>query len=674
MWAPAAGQEGGRGNPGNISETEQTVTQPLPADDRQAPAVEAEPATNRRQVQGVLGWVVRPIAISMSLFHLYTAGFGVLGDLNQRAVHLMFAFALTFLAYAASPRGRQRPSVLDVLLALAGIASCGYLLIEYTYVVSRELYITPIRPVEWVLSIVTVLLVLEAARRTNGWPLPIVATSFLAYGFLGPYMPGMLRHQGIPLHKLVDQLYLTVEGIFGIAIAVSATFVFLFILFGAFLEKSGTGEFFIDLSKATVGHMRGGPAKMAVVASGMFGTISGSAVANVVTTGTFTIPLMKRLGYSKDFAGAVEAVASTGGQIMPPVMGAAAFVLAEFTGTPYLQVCVYAAIPAILYYLAVGIMVHFEACKVGIRGLPREELPRLKTVLWFGWHLFLPLVGIVVFLFNGYTPLLAGFYAVILTVIISTVRKATRMGPRKILAALEAGALGALPVVAACAAAGIVIGVVNLTGLGLRFSSIIISASGGQRLPALVLTMFASLILGMGLPTTPAYVIQAALAVPALVNLGVPVMAAHLFCLYFAVISAITPPVALAAYAGASISGGNAMATGFIATRLGLAAYLVPYLFVYGPPLLTIGRPAEVVLAVATACLGVVGLAAAGEGWLLGRAPVWERVLFLVGALLLIKPGWKTDIAGMALLAVPLLNQLRCYGFRRAARTALDQA
>jgi TRAP transporter 4TM/12TM fusion protein len=649
------------------------VNQSPPANGRQVPAVEAEPSTNRRQLQGALGWIVGIIAVSMSLFQLYTAGFGVLGDLNQRAAHLLFAFVLTFLAYAASPRRRRRLSVLDVGLVLAGIACCGYLLVEYDYVVARELYITPITPIEWVLAPLTVLLVLEAARRTNGWPLPIVAMSFLAYGFLGPYMPGMLRHRGIPLHKLVDQLYLTVEGIFGIAIAVSATFVFLFILFGAFLEKSGTGEFFIDLSKAMVGHMRGGPAKMAVVASGMFGTISGSAVANVVTTGTFTIPLMKRLGYSKDFAGAVEAVASTGGQIMPPVMGAAAFVLAEFTGTPYLQVCIYAALPAILYYLAVGIMVHFEACKVGIHGLSRAELPSLKRVLWFGWHLCLPLIGIVAFLFNGYTPLLAGFYAVILSVAISMVRKATRMGPRKILAALEAGALNALPVAAACAAAGIVIGVVNLTGLGLRFSSIIISASGGHLLPALFLTMFASLILGMGLPTTPAYVIQAALAVPALVNLGVPVIAAHLFCLYFAVISAITPPVALAAYAGASISGGSAMTTGFIATRLGLAAYLVPYMFVYGPALLTIGRPTEVALAATTAALGVVGLAAAGEGWLLGRAPAWERVLLLAGALLLIKPGWKTDVAGLALLAIPLLNQLRCYGLGRTAQAAPER-
>jgi TRAP transporter 4TM/12TM fusion protein len=637
-------------------------------------AIEAEPTTNRRELKGVLRWAVGIVAVSMSVFHLYTAGFGVLGDLNQRAVHLLFAFVLIFLTYAASPRGRRHFSPWDLGLVLAGIASCGYLLMDYTYVVSRELYITPVRPIEWVLATATVLLVLEAARRTNGWPLPIVAMSFLAYGFLGPYMPGILKHQGVPLHKLVDQLYLTVEGIFGIAIAVSATFVFLFILFGAFLEKSGTGEFFIDLSKAMVGNMRGGPAKMAVVASGMFGTISGSAVANVVTTGTFTIPLMKRLGYTKDFAGAVEAVASTGGQIMPPVMGAAAFVMAEFTGIPYLQVCIYAAIPALLYYLAVGIMVHFEACKMGIRGLPREELPSLRRVIWFGWHLILPLIAIVAFLFNGYTPLVAGFYAVLFTVAISTVRRATRMSFTTILAALQAGALSALPVAAACAAAGIVIGVVNLTGLGLRFSSLILSASGGHLLAALFLTMIASLILGMGLPTTPAYVIQAALAVPALVNLGVPVIAAHLFCLYFAVVSAITPPVALAAYAGASISGGNAMKTGFIATRLGLAAYLVPYMFVYGPPLLTIGQPFEVGLAVTTAILGVVGLAAAGEGWLIGRAAPWERALFLTGALLLIKPGWRTDLVGLLLLGIPLLRQLRVYGSRRQPAAALDRA
>lgn len=639
----------------------------------QTDAVEAESQTNRRELKSILRWVVSGIAVLMSLFHLYTAGFGVLGDLNQRAAHLMFTFVLIFLAYAASPTSRSRLALLDVGLAVLGAVAAGYLLFNYEYVVSRELYITPIKPWEWVLAVATVLLVLEAARRTNGWPLVIVAVAFLVYAFVGPYLPGLLSHRGVPPSKLVDQLYLTVEGIFGIALAVSSTFVFLFILFGAFLEKSGTGEFFIDLSKAMVGNMRGGPAKMAVVASGMFGTISGSAVANVVTTGTFTIPLMRRLGYTKDFSGAVEAVASTGGQFMPPVMGAAAFVMAEFSGVPYLKVCIHAAIPAVLYYLAVGMMVHLEACKLGIQGLPRAELPGLRQTLAFGWHLFLPLIGIVYFLMQGYTPLLAGFYAVLLTIVISMVRKATRMNPRKVYAALEAGALSALPVAAACAAAGIVIGVVNLTGLGLRFSSLIINLSGGSLLVALVLTMVASLILGMGLPTTPAYVIQAALAVPALVNLGVPIIAAHLFCLYFAVISAITPPVALAAYAGASISGGNAMTTGFIATRLGLAAYIIPYMFVYGPALLTIGEPLDVVLAAVTALVGVVGLAAAAEGWLLGRMAVWERLLTLGSALLLIKPGWVTDLAGLILFGVVALSQFRRHGLQ-GRQVAVDEA
>jgi TRAP transporter 4TM/12TM fusion protein len=649
------------------------VSQASGSSTAQTDAVEAESQTNRRELKSILRWVVSGIAVLMSLFHLYTAGFGVLGDLNQRAAHLMFTFVLIFLAYAASPTSRSRLALLDVGLAVLGAVAAGYLLFNYEYVVSRELYITPIKPWEWVLAVATVLLVLEAARRTNGWPLVIVAVAFLVYAFVGPYLPGLLSHRGVPPSKLVDQLYLTVEGIFGIALAVSSTFVFLFILFGAFLEKSGTGEFFIDLSKAMVGNMRGGPAKMAVVASGMFGTISGSAVANVVTTGTFTIPLMRRLGYTKDFSGAVEAVASTGGQFMPPVMGAAAFVMAEFSGVPYLKVCIHAAIPAVLYYLAVGMMVHLEACKLGIQGLPRAELPGLRQTLAFGWHLFLPLIGIVYFLMQGYTPLLAGFYAVLLTIVISMVRKATRMNPRKVYAALEAGALSALPVAAACAAAGIVIGVVNLTGLGLRFSSLIINLSGGSLLVALVLTMVASLILGMGLPTTPAYVIQAALAVPALVNLGVPIIAAHLFCLYFAVISAITPPVALAAYAGASISGGNAMTTGFIATRLGLAAYIIPYMFVYGPALLTIGEPLDVVLAAVTALVGVVGLAAAAEGWLLGRMAVWERLLTLGSALLLIKPGWVTDLAGLILFGVVALSQFRRHGLQ-GRQVAVDEA
>lgn len=621
--------------------------------------VERETEGNKRKFTGTMARVVSIIAVTMSIFQLYTAGFGLLGDINQRAAHLGFGLTLIFLIYAASPGQRKSVHPLDILLIIFGLAVNGYIVVNYVYVVSRELYVTPIQPHEWVLAAAAIIVVLEATRRTNGLPLVIVAVVFLAYAFLGPYMPGILRHRGVSLTKLVDQMYLTVEGIYGIALGVSATFVFLFILFGSFLEKSGTGEFFIDLSKSVVGHMRGGPAKMAVVASALFGTISGSAVANVVTTGTFTIPLMKKLGYRKDFAGAVEAVASTGGQIMPPVMGAAAFVMAEFTGIPYLQICIYAAIPAVLYFFAVGMMVHFEACRAGIKGMPRNELPKFGPVMKNGFHLFLPLFGILFFLLQGYTPLYSGFYAVILTVVVAALRKATRMGPRKIYAALEAGAMAALPVIAACAAAGIIIGVVTLTGLGLRFSSLIMSASGGNLVLALLLTMFASIILGMGLPTTPAYVIQAALAAPALVNMGVPVIAAHMFCFYFAVISAITPPVALAAYAGASLSGGNPMKTGFTAFRLGIAAYIVPYMFVFGPPLLMIGEPLRIVLAVISAMIGVVALAAASGGWLIDRTAIWERVLLGIGAVLLIETGLVTDAIGYGIVGLIAANQYR---------------
>jgi len=621
--------------------------------------------SNYRKFAGVLGIIVATIAIAMSLFHYYTAGFGVLLALYQRSIHLIFVMVLGFLLWPATKKlSRTKLPWYDVILALAGLGVGAYLLLNFNALILRAGDPTTL---DVAVGILAILLVLEVTRRTIGPELPIVATFFIIYAYLGPYFPQPLTHRGISIRGIVEHLYLTTEGIYGIPLGVSATFVFLFILYGAFLEKTGVGKFFIDLAFAATGHMRGGPAKTAVLASALMGSISGSSVANTVTTGAFTIPAMKRVGYRPEFAGAVEAAASTGGQIMPPVMGAAAFIMSEMTGIPYLSIIKAAAIPAILYYLAVGTMVHFEAVKTGLVGLPRNLLPRASDTLRRGWHLLIPLISIVYFLMAGRSPFRSAYYSINIAVIVAIVgaflRKEKPMGVKDILKALENGARSAIGVASACACAGIIVGVVTLTGLGLKFSSIVLSAGAGNLLITLFLTMIASLILGMGLPTTAKYIVLATMAAPALVELGVPVIAAHLFILYFGVVADVTPPVALAAYAGAGIAGGNAMKTGFIALKLALAGFLIPYIFALSPALLLVEVTwLDAVHNIVTATIGIVALAAAVQGFLITHTRPYERVLLLISALALIYPGLVTDLVGVGSLAI-------VYFAQRARRT-----
>ena len=524
-----------------------------------------------------------------------------------------------------------------------------------------------------VVGIIAILLVLEITRRTVGPELPIVAIVFLAYARFGPYLPSPLNHRGFSISRIVEHTFLTTEGIFGTPLMVSSTFVFLFILYGAFLEKTGVGQLFIDLAFAATGHMRGGPAKTAVLASGLMGSISGSSVANTVTTGAFTIPAMKKVGYSPEFAGAVEAAASTGGQIMPPVMGAAAFIMSEMTGIPYFQIVTAAAIPAILYYLAVGTMVHFEALKTGLVGLPKEQLPKARDTMKRGWHLMIPLIAILYFLTVAqWTPFKAAYWSIIIAVVVAMLKKETRIGIKDILGALESGARSAVGVASACACAGIVVGVVTLTGLGLKFASLIIDVAGGNLLATLFLTMVASLILGMGLPTTAKYIVLATMAAPALVQLGVPLIAAHLFILYFGVVADITPPVALAAYAGAGIAGGNAMKTGFLALKLALAGFLIPYIFALSPGLLLVDVTwFEALHTFITALVGIISLAAGVQGWLLTKTQLYERALLIVSAFALIDPGLATDLIGLgALVLVYMLQKARLKKASAPAHTA----
>src|SRR5512139_1563971 len=439
-----------------------------------------------------------------------------------------------------------------------------------------------------VIGAIGTLLTLEAARRIVGLPIVVIASTFLVYAYLGPYFPGFLTHRGYSVERIVSHMYFTTEGILGIPLGVSATFIFLFILFGAFLEKTGIGKLFIDIANAIAGWAAGGPAKVAVITSALEGTVSGSSVANTVGSGSFTIPMMKKLGYRPEFAGAVEASASTGGQIMPPVMGAAAFLMAEFIGIPYIDIAKAAAIPACLYFAGIFIEVHFEAKRCGLKGKAWDQIPRTWTVLKERGHLFVPLIAIIYILTEGCTPSRAALVGLVLSVVAGAIKKATRMSVPEIFNALEAGARGALGVAIACATAGIIVGVVTLTGLGLKMANGLVELAGGNLLFTLFFTMITSLILGMGVPTTANYIITSTIAAPALIQLGVHPLAAHLFVFYFGIIADITPPVALAAFAGAGIAKADPMKTGITATKLAIGAFITPYIFVYNPSMLWI--------------------------------------------------------------------------------------
>jgi TRAP transporter 4TM/12TM fusion protein len=615
--------------------------------------------SNVRRPIGIIAIIISVIAISMSIFHFYTGGFGLWLALKQRALHLAFALALIFLLYPTTKKGigssKEKVPIFDIILSGIGAIVSVYLIIFYDEIVLRAGLPTNI---DVLMGGLAILLVLEGTRRAIGPELPIVVIIFLVYSYFGPHMPGYFAHRGYSLERIIEHLYMGTEGIYGIPLGVSASFVFLFILFGAVLNKTGMGKFFIDLSMALAGHTTGGPAKVAVIASGFMGSINGSSVANTVTTGSFTIPLMKSIGYKKDFAGAVEAAASTGGQILPPVMGAAAFVMSEFLEIPYIQIAAAAVIPAIIYYIAVMTMVHLEACKHGLSGLPKEKLPRAKEVLAEKGHLLIPIIGLVYFLIRGYTPLFAAFWAIVLSVAFGMIKKETRLNIKGLLGAFEDGARSALGVAAACACAGMVVGVVTLTGLGLKIASGLVALGGGNLFLTLIFTMIASILLGMGLPTTAKYIILSIMAAPALVQLGVLPLAAHLFILYFGVIADVTPPVAVAAYAGAGIAGGNTMKTGLNALRLAIAGFMIPFIFALDPALLGLGGNwFRTVLLIITSLAGVLALGSAAGGYLLTRTKHFERILLVISAILLLTPNVLTDIPGILLLAFVLYIQ-----------------
>lgn len=612
--------------------------------------------SDKREMSGPWKYIISGICILFAIFQLYTATFGILDAHLQRAVHLMFGFLLIFLLYPARKSwSRTSMHPLDILFALTGAGTCLYLLINYKELVLRAGMNTE---TDFYVGAVGLLLVFEAARRVVGWPMITVAFLFLMYAFFGPYMPGLLAHRGVDMQEMFDHLFYTTEGIFGTPMGVSSTFIYLFILFGSYLEATGLGKFFIDLANAIAGWAAGGPAKVAVLSSGLMGTVSGSSVGNVAGTGAFTIPMMKKLGYRPQFAGAVEAAASTGGQLMPPVMGAAAFLMAEFVGVPYFDVVKAAAIPAMLYYIGVWLGVHYEAKKFGLKGTPREELPQFSKLFMEKGHLAIPLVVIVYLLVSGYTPMRAALAAIALTIVCACLRKNTRIGAEEIINGLIAGSKGVLGVLIACATAGIIIGVVTKTGVGLKVATALLDLSGGHILPAMFFTMITSLLLGMGVPTTANYVITSTIAAPALVQMHVPVLAAHMFSFYFGIVADVTPPVALAAYAGAGIAGANPMKTGCIAAKLAIAAFIVPYIFVLAPELLMINASAAAILySTLTAIIGMWGVSVSMIGFCQNLLNMVQRLVFFVGGVCMIIPGAVTDGAGVALLVAGFMWQ-----------------
>ena len=597
-------------------------------------------------------------SVAAGLFHMYSAGVSPFTALIQRPVHLALMAILGFLGVGvqkiALKDGKESAltrfgAQLGWLLAGLSVAACAYLALE-----NRELVARSGNPetLDLLFGALLIVLVLELARRATGWGLVAICLLALGYAFAGPYLPGVLAHRGYPATRVIEHLYLSTEGIWGVPLGVSADFVYLFVLFGAVLDVAGGGALLIALANKVAGRTRGGPAKTAAVASALMGSLSGSAVANVVTTGTFTIPLMKRAGFKPYFAAAIESAASTGGQLMPPVMGAGAFILATWTNVPYLDVALAAAIPAFLYYAALLAAIHFRAGRMGIQ--PDKEPNREKVIDRL--HLLLPLVIIVLLLGMGRSPMRAAFWGVASAFIMALLRPATRPNKGEMVEIMERAGQGAVQVAAACAAAGIVVGVASLTGIGLRMSELIITLSGGNLLIALALTALGSIVLGMGLPTTAAYVVLAALGAPALVQLGVPLLAAHMFIFYFGCISNVTPPVSLAAFAAAGIAGAPPIRTAFAAAALAGAGFIVPFMFVYGPELLLIGEAPGIVHAAITATIGVILLAAGAIGFARRNLAGWERVLALGGALALVYPHLLSDGVGLVIVVYIFLK------------------
>lgn len=594
--------------------------------------------------------LITVVAVVMSLYHLYTCIFGIPESQMHRMLHLMFACVITFGLYNfKGKKSGERPGIGDFLFMAATVVSLIYMIANLKVFQNRISFVTPLTTVQIVMFIVVLVVILEATRRLTGPTLPIACLIFILYALFGQHLPGILAHNGFSVQKILEQVMLTSEGVFGSSLGITATYVVVFIIFASFLEVTGAGQFFIDLATSLTGSSRGGPAKVAVVGSCLFGSISGSSVANVVSTGTFTIPLIKSVGYSPVFAGAVEAVASTGGQIMPPVMAAVAFIMADYLGVSYLSICKAALIPAVLYYFCLFFMVDTKAIKLNIKGLPKDQLPSTRKVVKNGWYLAIPFLVLVGMMFLNYTPMKSGFWALVSLIVIVLIADRKKLNLENIIKGLEGGATGIISVSTTSACAGIIVGIIMLTGLGLKFTSLITVLSGGHLVIAMLIAAVVAIILGMGLPTVPAYIVMSSLVAPALIQMGATPLAAHMFVLYFAVLSCITPPVAIASYAAAAISGADAVKVGFASMKLGIVAYIIPFLFVINPVLIAQGSLLTVLWTFFTACVGCVALTWGIEGVIDRKIAWYWRLVCLAAAALMLFPEGISDFLGLGL-------------------------
>ena len=625
--------------------------------------------SNVRRVQGPVQKLVFVLAVAWSMFQIYTAIFGTFPSTIQRGTHIAAALMLVYLLYPAV-KGKNLDKVpwYDCILCGLSFVVGLYHIVNFDALQLRSgMY----NKIDIAISIIAVLLILEATRRVTGMVIVILASIFLCYALFGASLPGFLGHAKLSVSRIATFQWLSTEAILGSPMYVSSTFIFLFLLFAEFLKKSGVGDWMTNLAMGACGGAVGGPAKAAVVASALQGTLTGSSVANTVSTGSITIPLMKKTGYKPEFAGAVEAASSTGGQLMPPIMGAAAFIMTEYVGCSYTEVALAACIPALLYFTGIFTNVHFEALKNGLKGIPEEQKPKIGKLIKDGWYMILPILLIIVLLVMGYTPMRAAMWGIgscIVIWLVELCRKHNFLVKKFIesfFGSLESGARTAISVAVTCGAAGIIVGVITLTGLGLRMANGIVEMAGGSLFLTMVFTMCCSLILGMGVPTTANYIIQATISAPAMIALGVEPIAAHLFVFYFGIVADITPPVALAAFAGSGIAGSNPLKTGFDAFKLGCAAYLVPYIFCLSPELvlvMPIGMSngmfaVTVIKAIITAVIGMMGVAGCMSGYFVKECNYVERFILFASGLLLIMPSNVTDIIGVIAIAVVFMYQ-----------------
>ncbi len=634
--------------------------------DEQALLEEFEKESRTRKFESItLKRIMNWIALIITFYHLaYASGYFMPETIKHRSLHVTMMMFMIFALYPGFKKTSRKYIVwYDYVLMFLSLSIPIYIWINYQAIIDR---VGNANMPDVIIGTLLVLLVLETSRRVTGWALPIIGIIFMIYSLMGARqglipinIPGVFLHRGFQWPKLIGHLFSNTEGIYGTSVNVASTYIFLFIVFGEVMNKCGMGKFFNDIAIGLAGHTKGGPAKVAVIAAGLLGSINGSAVANVVTTGSFTIPLMKKIGYSKEFSGAVSSTASVGGQLLPPIMGAAAFIMAETLGIKYKEIVVAAAIPALIYYLGIIFQIQMRASKDRLEGMPKDQLPKVKETLKTYWHLTIPIIFLVYMLFfSGYTVIKGAFLTIILTIVVSALKKETRMSLKDLEEAFIASTKSTVSVAIACACVGIVIGVSSLTGFTINMASTIISLGGKSLLLTLVFTMVTCMILGMGLPSIPAYIITVTIAAPALIQLGIVPLAAHLFCFYFAMFANITPPVALASFAAAGISGGNPMKTGIVSVKLALAGFIIPYMFVYNNQLLLIDTHLLQGIQVAiTACIGVFLISAAVEGFLYAKVNLLMRVIMMIGAFLLIDSSLLTDVIGIAVFVASIFIQ-----------------